>query len=183
MKKLTNIFCLILMVFLTFSLAGCKVKDGDDAKAQAVIKKYVNTYYTIDKNDIDTYGKIIAGSKMTQAALMEFDAIMKIAEERFKPLTTDAAYHELTASRMSYGRIKDAYTKKYYVTVKDIKLEKYSEDKEKQMLVYYYDIELTQTSISGNETKSVKDKKQITVSKIKDDWKVEHFSANDGYQY
>jgi hypothetical protein len=183
MKKLTNTFCLILMVFLTFSLAGCKAKNSNDAKAQAVIKKYVNAYYTIDKNDIDTYGKIIAGSKMTQPALMEFDALMKIAEERFKPLVTDAAYHELTASRMSYGRIKGAYTKKYYVTVKDIKLEKYSEDKEKQMLVYYYDIELTQTSISGNETKSVKDKKQITVSKIKDDWKVEHFSANGGYQY
>jgi hypothetical protein len=183
MKKLTNTLCLILMIFLTFSLAGCNAKDSDDAKAQAVIKKYVNTYYTIDKNDIETYGKIIAGSKMTQTALMEFDEVMRSAQEKFKSLTTDAAYHELTASRMSYGRIKGAYTEKYYVTVKDIKLEKYSEDKEKQMLVYYYEIEFTQTSISGNETKSIKDKKQITVAKVNDDWKVEHFSANGGYQY
>lgn len=179
MKKLTNIFCLLLMILLTFSLAGCNIKDSDDDKAQDVIKKYVNTYYTIDKNDIETYGKIMAGTK----DINELDALTKSTWEKFRPLTTDVAYHEITASRMTYGRIKEASAKKYYVTVKDIKLEKYSEDKEKQMLVYYYDIELTQTSISGSETKSVKDKKQITVSNVNGDWKVEHFSANDGYQY
>jgi hypothetical protein len=179
MKKLANISCLILMVFLTFSLAGCNASDSDDAKAQAIIKKYVNAYYTIDKNYIEIYGKIVGGTK----DINELDTLTKSTWEKFRPLVTDAAYHELTASRMSYGRIKGAYTEKYYVTVKDIKLEKYSEDKEKQMLVYYYDIEFTQTSVSGNETKSVNDKKQIAVSKIKDDWKVEHFSANDGYQY
>jgi hypothetical protein len=179
MKKLTNIFCLILMVFLTFSLAGCNDNDSDDTKAQNVITKYVNTYYTIDKNDIETYRKLVGGMK----DINELDALTKSTWEKFKPLTTDAAYHEITASLMTYRRIKEASAKKYYVTVKDIKLEKYSEDKEKQMLVYYYEIELTQTSISGSETKSVKDKKQITISKVKGDWKVEHFSANDGYQY
>ena len=49
--------------FFTLNLAGCNTKDNDDVKAQDVIIKYLNTYYTIDKNDIDTYGKIIAGSK------------------------------------------------------------------------------------------------------------------------
>lgn len=183
MKKLTNVFCLLLVVLLTFSLSSCKIKDKEDDKAQDVIKQYLSTYYTIDKNDIDNYGKIIAGFKPTEKDLLELDTIMKSSEEKFKPITTDAAYNELIATRMSYGRIKGAYDEKYYVTVKDIKLTKDSEDKKKIVRVYYYDIELTQTSISGSETKSVKDKKQITVSKINDDWKVEHFSANDGYSY
>ena len=162
--------------FFTLNLAGCNTKDNDDVKAQDVIIKYLNTYYTIDKNDIDTYGKIIAGSK-------DISELTKNANEKFKSLLTDAAYHELTASRMSYGRSKDAYEKKYYVTVNDIKLEKDLEDKENQMLVYYYNIELTEISISGNETKNIKDKKQITISKVNNHWKVQHFSALNGFQY
>lgn len=183
MKKLTNIFCLLLVVLLTFSLSGCKIKDKEDDKAQDVIKKYLNTYYTIDKNDIDNYGKIVGGFKPTEKDLLELDALTKSSVEKFKPLTTDAAYNELIATRMSYGRTKGAYDEKYYVTVKDIKLTKDSEDKEKGVRVYYYEIELTQTSISGSETKTVKDKKQIAVSKVNDDWKVQHFSGNDGYSY
>jgi hypothetical protein len=179
MKKFTNIFCLILMIFLTLNLAGCNTKDNDDVKAQDVIIKYLTTYYTIDKNDIETYGKIIAGSK----DISELNASTERANKKFKSLLTDAAYHEITASRMSYGRIKDAYVKKYYVIVKDIKLEKDLEDKENQMLVYYYNIELTEISISGNETKNIKDKKQITISKVNNHWKVEHFSALNGFQY
>ncbi len=175
MKKFTSTFCLILMVFLTLNLVGCNTKDNDDVKAQDVIIKYLNTYYTIDKNDIVIYEKIMAGSK-------DIYKLTKNANEKFKSLLTDAAYGELTASRASYGRIKDAYEKKYYVTVKDIKLEKDLEDKENETLIYNYDIELSQTSISGNETKNVKDRKQITVSKVKNSWKVEHFSTTNGYQ-
>ena len=179
MKKFTSTFCLILMVFLTLNLVGCNTKDNDDVKAQDVIIKYLNTYYTIDKNDIETYRKIGAGSK----DIYELNALTESANKKFKSLLTDGAYHEITASRMSYGRIKEAYVKKYYVTVNDIKLEKDLEDKENQMLVYYYNIELTEISISGNETKNIKDKKQITISKVNNHWKVEHFSALNGFQY
>jgi hypothetical protein len=179
MKKLTNIFCLLLVVLLTFSLSGCKIKDKEDDKAQAVIKKYLTTYYTVDNNDITTYKNIISGTK----DIFELDVLTKAAGENFIPLMTDAAYHELTASRMSYGRIKGASDEMYYVTVKNIKLTKDSEDKEKKVRVYYYEIELTKNYISGNKSTSVSDKKQIAVSKINDDWKVEHFSATDGYSY
>ena len=179
MKKSMNILCFLSMIFLTFNLSGCTLKDSDDIKAQDVIKKYVTTYYTIDNSDINTYEKITSGTK----DIYGLDTLTKSAGEKFMPFMTDAAYQDLTASRMSYGRIKMAHDKEYNVTVKDIKLEKDSEDKEKEVRVYYYDIELTQTSILGNETKSVKDKQQITVSKINDDWKVEHFSANDGYGF
>ena len=79
---------------------------------------------------------------------------------------------------MTYGRCKEASENNYYVAVKSIKLEKYSEDT--QTKVYYYDIELIQTSISGNEVKSIKDEKQLTVSKIKDSWKVSN-SYTYGY--
>ena len=179
MKKLTNIFCLLLVVLLTFSLSGCKIKDKEDDKAQDVIKKYLNTYYTVDNNDITTYKKIMSGTK----DIFKLDILIKAAGENFIPLMTDAAYQELNASRMSYGRIKGASDELYYITVKNIKLTNDSEDKEKKVRVYYYEIELTKNYISGTETTSVKDKKQITVSKINDDWKVEHFSADDGYSY
>ena len=172
MKKLPSTICLLLMVLLTVSLSGCKATDSDDAKAQDVIKNYLNGYYTIDYNDINTYEKIIAGNKDIE----KLDILTKVAGENFIPLMTDA-------SRMSYGRIKGAYDKVYYVTVKNIKLTKDSEDKEKEVQVYYYDIALTQTSVSGTETKIIKGKKQITVSKINDDWKVEHFSDIDGFQF
>ena len=179
MKKLTNIFCLLLVVILTFSLSGCKIKDKEVDKAQAVIKKYLNTYYTIDNNDITTYKKITSGTK----DIFELDILTKASEKNFIPLMTDAAYNELIGTRMSYGRIKGASDEMYYVTVKSIKLTKDSEDKEKGVRVYYYEIELTKNYISGTEATSVKDKKQISVSKINDDWKVEHFSATDGYSY
>jgi len=178
-KKLTNIFCLLLVVILTFSLSGCKIKDKEVDKAQAVIKKYLNTYYTIDNNDITTYKKITSGTK----DIFELDILTKASEKNFIPLMTDAAYNELIGTRMSYGRIKGASDEMYYVTVKSIKLTKDSEDKEKGVRVYYYEIELTKNYISGTEATSVKDKKQISVSKINDDWKVEHFSATDGYSY
>ncbi len=176
MKKFTKVFSLILMAFLTFTLAGCNAKDNDEIEAQNAIKDFLNIYYTVDKNDIESYKIITFGFKPEERK--NWDDEYEKNLERFKPLLTDKAYKELIATRMSYGRIREPYDKKVYVTVKDIKLEKYyeenDENKEQSMLVYYYDIELTETPISGNEIKSVNEKKQITVLKIDDSWKVDY---------
>ncbi|MGV8981459.1 hypothetical protein [Clostridium sp.] len=77
-----------------------------------------------------------------------------------------------------YTITKEASEGNYTVSLSNVKLEKDSEDE--QTKTYYYDIELIQTSISGNKVKGIKDKKQITVSKVKDSWKVSN-SYTYGY--
>jgi len=157
-----------------FSFVGCSSKASEDSKAESVITEYINTYYTITKDDIELYRKIVGGNKDANVLISDTNK----ANEKFKNLMTDTAYVTIATKRMSYGRCKEASDNNYYVTVKNIKLEKSSEDT--QSKVYYYDIELTQTSLSGNEAKNIKDRKQIIVSKVKDSWKVSN-SYMDGY--
>lgn len=172
MKRLKNIFCLLLVSIIIFSFVACSPNISEDSSAESVITEYVNTYYTITKEDIELYKKIINGNKDINVLVSDTEK----ANKEFKNLMTDTAYSDMR--RMSYGRCKEASENNYYVTVKNIKLEKYSEDT--QTKVYYYDIELIQTSILGNEVKSVKEKRQITLSKIKDSWKVSN-SYTGGY--
>jgi len=170
MKRLTNICCLLLVCFVMFSFVGCRANSS----AESVITDYINAYYTITKDDIELYKKIKGGNK--DINVLESDT--NKANEEFKNLMTDTAYEDLKNSLMSYRRCKEASENNYYVAVKSIKLEKYSEDAQTE--VYYYYIELTQTSILENEVKNIKDRKQITVSKIKGNWKVSN-SYTNGY--
>jgi hypothetical protein len=172
MKRISNICCILLVGIIMFSFVACSPDANENSSAESVITEYVTTYYTITKEDIELYKKIINGNKDITALVRD----TKKANKEFKNLMTDTAYSDMT--RMSYGRCKEASENNYYVTVKNIKLEKYSEDT--QTKVYYYDIELIQTSILGSEVKSVKEKRQITLSKIKDSWKVSN-SYTDGY--
>jgi len=142
--------------------------DDENEDVEEAIKYYINLYYQIDKYDIALYKKIVAGNK--DATVLAHDT--NIIEGEFKGLMTTKAYENLVLSRMAYMRCKEASEKKYYVAIKSIKLEKDSEDKANLTKVYYYDIELIQTAIAGTQVKSIKDKKQITVSKINDTWKV-----------
>jgi hypothetical protein len=174
MKRLTNICGLLLLSSIMFIFMGCSANIKESSNAESVITEYVNTYYTITKDDIELYKKITGGNKDGNV----LDSYTNKANKEFKNLMTDAAYADITATRMSYGRCKEAAENNYYVTVKSINLEKYSEDTQTQ--VYYYDIELIQTPILGNEVKSIKDKKQITVSMINGNWKVSN-SFLDGY--
>ncbi|MBZ9633663.1 M56 family metallopeptidase [Clostridium sp. FP1] len=147
-----------------------KAKDTDSDSAESSITKYINTYYTITKEDIELYKKIVGGNKDINVLLSDNNK----ANEKFKNLMTETAYAAIITDRMSYLRCKEANESNYYVAVKSIKLEKYSE--EMQTKVYYYDVELTQRSISGNEVKVIKDRKQIAVSKIKGNWKVSKYT-------
>ncbi|MBU3146101.1 hypothetical protein [Clostridium sp. CF012] len=144
--------------------------DMENEQVETVIKNYVDLYYEINKYDIALYNKIVAGNK--DSTILERDIFN--ASRELSGSMTHAAYKELLASKMAYGRIKEASEKKYYVDVKSIKLEKDSEDKANPTKVYYYDIVLTQTSIADNKVKMVKHKKQITLVKVEDFWKVEH---------
>lgn len=170
MKKVIKFFCLILMLAMTFSLVSCtsKDKDSDYKNAENAVKKYLNAYYTVDKNDIERY-RVTLGTK----DINELDKATKDSTEKFKPLLTNKAYETLYAERMGYLRVKDAYEKKCYVTVKSIKLEKFIEDKKQKMIGYTYYINLTETSIEGNETKDVKSRDNIHVFKVGNEWKVQ----------
>jgi len=172
MKRLTNICCLLLVGIIMFSFVACSPNTSGNSNAESVITEYINTYYTITKDDIELYKRIASGNKDINVLVSDTNK----ASKKFKNLMTDTAYADII--RMTYGRCKEASENNYYVAVKNVKLEKYSEDT--QTKVYYYDIELIQTSISGNEVKSIKDEKQITVSKIKDSWKVSN-SYTYGY--
>lgn len=166
MKRLNNIFSLLLVSIIMFSFVACSPNISEDSSVESVITEYVNTYYTITKDDIDLYRKITGVNEDINVLISNNEK----AKEKFKNLMTAEAYENITNSRMYYGRCREASENNYYVTVKNIKLEKYSEDT--QTKVYYYDIELIQTSILGNEVKIVKEKRQISLSRIKDSWKV-----------
>jgi len=157
-----------------FSFVACSPNVSEDSRAEQVITEYVNTYYTITKDDIELYKKIVHGNKDINILISDSNK----ANEKFKKSMTDKAYESIITDRMTYGRCKEASDGQYTVIVSSIKLEKNSEDE--QTKIYYYDVELIQTSISGNESKSIKDKKQITVSKIENSWKVSN-SYTYGY--
>lgn len=170
MKRSAKILSVILVVFILLSLMGCSRKDNDDSNAQNAIKKFVNAYYTIDKTDIERYKEIVFPGK-SESMKKQISSYQRSTEE-FKSLLTDKAYQNLTINRMSYGRVKEAYKGKYYVTVKSIKLEKQSKDEKLQTIGYYYNLELIQKTILGNKTKTLKDRGEIEAVKVKNTWKV-----------
>ncbi|MGH4124689.1 MAG: M56 family metallopeptidase [Clostridium sp.] len=144
-----------------------KAKD-DNTSAESIITEYINTYYTITKEDIELYKKIVGGSKDINELISDTNK----ADKKFENLMTDTAYAAIITDRMSYLRCKEANENNYYVAVKSIKLEKYYEETQTKVYYYYYDVELTQRAISGNKAKNIKDRKQIAVSKVKGNWKV-----------
>lgn len=170
MKRFGKILSMILVVFVLLSLMGCCRKDNDDLNAQNAIKKFINTYYTIDKTDMERYKEIVFPGK-SESMKKQISSYQKSTEE-FKSLLTDKAYQNLTIDRKSYGRVKEAYKGKYYMTVKSIKLDKQSKDEKLQTIEYYYNLELTQKPILGNKTKTVKDRGEIQAVKVKNTWKV-----------
>lgn len=167
MKRFTSVFCLILVCFLTFTFVGCNSKDNEENKAQDAAKKYLNTYYTIDKSDMELFRAIAYGNKDANKLMQDFEK----SNNKFKDILTDKAYQSLVANRMSYERMREAAKKEYYVAVKNIKLVKYTEDKKEQMIAYKYTMELTQTPFSGNEIKSIEDTGIVHVFKVGNDWR------------
>lgn len=172
MKK-TFSFILIISIFITLGIfSGCS-NNSDEAKAEKVISEYVNTFYTIYENDLENYKIITSGSDVNDKNKYEkFTEALNKSNEKFKPLMTNEAYQNLVAVRMSYSRVSQAFKNKYYCKVKNIKIEKYSEDKSKNMLVYYYDIEILQTSIKDSKENIVKERQQISVVSENSAWKV-----------
>lgn len=169
MKRFASVFCLSLICFLTFTLVGCNTISNEENKAQDAGKKYLNAYYTIDKSDIELFKAITFGNKDAN----KLDQDVEKSNNKFKDILTDKAYQNLVVTRMSYGRTREAFNNEYYVTVKEIKLEKYAEDTKKQMKAYKYTMELTQTSFSGNEIKSIEKTGEVNVFNVGGSWKAE----------
>ncbi len=174
MRNSYKICCLFLVSILMFSFVGCSPNVSEDDSAENVITEYLTTFYTITNDDLELYKKIVGGNKDVNVLISDSNK----ANEKFKNSMTDKAYEGIIVDRMTYGRCKEASEGKYTVSVSNVKLEKDSEDEKTK--TYYYDIELRQTSISGNKVKKIKDKKQITVSKVNDSWKVSN-SYTNGY--
>lgn len=169
MKRLASVLCLILICLLTFAFVGCNSKGNEESKAQDVAKKYLNAYYTIDKSDVELFRAITNGNK----DINKLDQDTAKSNNKFKDILTDKAYQKLVATRMSYGRMKEAVNKEYYVAVKNISLVKDTEDTKQQMIAYKYTMELTQTPFSGSEIKSIEDSGIIHVFKVGNSWRVE----------
>ncbi len=169
MRRLIKVLCLILMCSLTFAFVGCNSKDNEANKAQDAAKKYLNAYYTIDKSDAELYRAITNGNKDVN----KLDQDTAKSNNKFKDILTDKAYQNLVSTRMSYGRMKEAVNKDYYVAVKNIKLVKDTEDTKQQTIAYKYTIELTQTPFTGNEIKSVQDSGVVNVLKVGNSWRVQ----------
>lgn len=166
MKRLSIICCLLLVSIIMFSFVACSPNVSEASSAKSVITEYINTYYTITKDDLELYKRIMGGNKDINVLLSDADK----ANKEFKNLMTDTAYAAIVADRMSYLRCDVASKDSYMVDVTSVKLEKDSENA--QTKTYFYDIELKQTSTAGNTTRNIKERKKINVSKIKDSWKV-----------
>ena len=63
MKRLTNICCLLLVGIIMFSFVACSPNASVSSNAESVITEYLNTYYTITKDDIELYKRIAGGNK------------------------------------------------------------------------------------------------------------------------
>ncbi len=170
MKSFKKIICFILTGLFIFVLVGCNNKDKDNKDAESAVKKYLNLYYNVDKADIELYEKMMSG--MTEENENEVMDEFYKSSEKFKAILTDKDYVAFINNRLTNGRIREAYNNKCYVTVKDIKLEKYTEDKKENMIGYSYDIELNETSISSNKVTVNKRRNTIHVYKVKNTWKV-----------
>ncbi|MCM1989252.1 hypothetical protein [Oceanirhabdus seepicola] len=181
MKTPRKIYSLILVIFITFIFVGCNTKNTDEQEAQKNAKDWLNLYYTVEESDFEFYEKMNSGFKKEEA--QEFISSLNEYEEKFKSFLSDSLFQNLEANRDFTLRIKEPYEQKYYIKVKNIEFEKYQEknidntekDKEQPMLVYYYNIELVQTSISGDEIKIDEIRKQISLQKNDDIWKVHLF--------
>ena len=165
MKRLTHICCLLLVSFSLLSFIGCTPKKVVYSSAESVINEYLKTYYTVSKDDIDLYRQIKVAGNPT-----ELYKRINEASIRFKPLLMDESYQGLVGTRESFERIKDASKDNYSVAVKNIKLEKFIERKNKESITYDCTVELIQTSIFGNNVKNLKVKKGIIAIKLNDSW-------------
>jgi len=174
MKKITKLLYLSLISILLLGFVGCSSKTVKYTDAESLITDYVKTYYTVTTADVEMYDNITRGGTSASAVAK----LTKPAEERFKPFLSEEFYKDLQSRRMSYLRIKEASEKDYTVAVKSIKLEKASENKETKGAIYYYDIELVQTSSKGVE--NIKDRKQITVYNVENYWQITNSYLN-GY--
>ncbi|MGV8979856.1 hypothetical protein [Clostridium sp.] len=171
MKILTNICCLLLMSFSMLSFVGCTSKNVIYPSAESVINEYIKTYYTISKDDMDLYRKIEEGITTTY---------IEAASVRFKPLLDNESYEAIVGTRVAINRIKDASKGNYSVAVKSIKLEKFTENKTKDIKTFDYIVELVQTSLVSNKVKNVIVKKGIVVGKRNDGWIVCIYDIKSG---
>ena len=178
MKISKRINCLILIISLAFIFVGCNTNEHEDQK---IAKDWLNLYYTMGESDFECYEKMNSGFKKEEAE--EFISYLNEYKQKFKPFLSDSLYQNLEANRDFTLRIKEPYEEKYYIKVKSIEFEKYHEENientekntEQPLLVYYYTIELVQTSISGDEIKTAKIRKQISLQKNDNIWKVHLF--------
>lgn len=148
--------------------------EDENNKVETLIKYYINAYCTIDKDDIALYKKIIAGNKDVKTH--ESD-IYKSSDD-IRGALTPKAYRKLIDSKMDYGRYKLASEGNFYITIKNIKLSKTSEDKVARTKIYTYDINLIQTSIADNKAKEYTDTKQIILVENNvngnDTWRIDY---------
>ncbi|NMM62518.1 hypothetical protein HBE96_07395 [Clostridium sp. P21] len=171
MKKLFY-YVLIITTFLTLGMfSGCS--KNTDAESKEIASRYITFFYTIDKNDLENYKIITNGFIPNDAnSYNKFIKAKNSCDDKFKPLMTDSAYKDLLLTRMSYRRAKDAYENQYYCKVKNIKLEKYDEIKDRNELIYYYTIEIIQTSVVNNKKTIIRQGNQICIVKENSAWKV-----------
>ncbi|MFA6941620.1 MAG: hypothetical protein WCQ54_11695 [Clostridiaceae bacterium] len=151
MKIYKKLIGLMLLISMLFTLCSCA-----DSKEKQVIKKFITQYYTIEDYtsiDLDNVRRGYPDDKYTQS----FKDMM--TPKLFKYFILDMR-HE---SYMNYAVVKGLNIK-----VKNIKIDKYTENTE-GTVVYNYEGTLEINKVSRNEIKEEDINGQITVIKSDDD--------------
>ena len=152
------------------SFVGCNSKKVIYSSAESAINEYLKTYYTLSKEDLDTYKKLKANNT-TNTKADWYDAIDDVSL-KFKPILTNTYYEGFIGTGQCYGRIKDASIGNYTVAVKSIKIQKFNESKNKDMQIYDYTVELIQTNLTDNKIKNVTIKEGAVSIKRDNSWQV-----------
>ncbi|AHF08665.1 hypothetical protein [Desulfitobacterium metallireducens] len=149
MKKYSIFIAAILVLF---TLVGCSsVKDKE---AQNLVREYETKLYHVDYET--TY-------------LDSENAIKRI--EEYRNYFTEHGYTQFKSKRILLLPMTAAKNGKFNLELNDIKLKKYSEDKDK--LLYDYDLAI-KLSYADGTTSTITQYGQISLLKVNGEWKIDN---------
>lgn len=158
MKKFLIFFCTILvLLFNMLFLSSCSNKN-----VQKSIKEFLNIYYTVSDYNIYTNSIDTVNSSTNN--------YLKI-HEKFKPYLTEESYEDILNSRVYFLFLKSNYEQKSNSSIKSISLKKVSEDKDKNLVVFNYNLKLLLSYPNTKKQVTLNESGQIQAYNKENMWK------------
>ena len=200
MKKVKFISALLLASILVTGVIGCssqekktankankisdksdeskaEKKDEDNQNVDGLVKNYLSSYFTVDKNDYEFYDQVSGDKKTEDVSKVQMASFNNA--EKFKPYFTEKSYRQFILNRIQLNRIEAAYKGKYYVEVKNISFKEPEIYKAPERMVYDCSIDIVKKSLIGEADKFVTINQKIDVYKEKEGWRAMPFRPSN----